>query len=140
MAKLDFYTFEYLIESGLSAYGNMFSEVFSSYRKPFSENGLLTIGGISMWEQSMDAISCCTTSIMNSYGSMMDIGNAENFYGATTDGLLEMYNLIMTYEKEYRMSSEELIKKWQENTLVVRNLQINDWISTYLQVKDFIKV
>ncbi len=60
-------------------------------------------------------------------------------YYSNSFSLLQSYEIMKGYEKKYYMPSEELFRKWKMNTLNIRNSEINDWISIYLQIKDFIK-
>ncbi len=60
--------------------------------------------------------------------------NHSNFYS-----LIRRYNILRNYEKNYNMTSEDLLNKWRANELTQRNEHINDWLTIYLQTKDFIK-
>lgn len=140
MSELGFFTCEYLMADEISNYRNLFSVDIPHYAEIFLENGLRIESSVSMWQESIDAINISMTSMLNMCDSVSNsMLEARNNYNSANGKILKMYNAIMTYEKEYDMGSAELIRKWQENTLPIRNVEINDWIGTYLQVKDYIK-
>jgi hypothetical protein len=76
------------------------------------------------------------TETSKSYSWIIDYiwENHSNFYS-----LLRRFDSLRNYENHLNMSSEELLTKWKSNTLVDKGNYINDWLTLYLQTKDFIK-
>lgn len=56
-----------------------------------------------------------------------------------TFSVLRLYDKIRGYENDYHKSSDELLKKWRQGTLGARDSRINDWLMSFLQIKEFIK-
>jgi hypothetical protein len=57
---------------------------------------------------------------------------------ANSFNLLDAYEAVKKYEEKYKMTSEEFLEKWKSNNLPFINSEINDWISLYLQIREFI--
>jgi hypothetical protein len=52
--------------------------------------------------------------------------------------LLQKYNRIKHYEEEYKTASKQLFEDWQKGKPVITDTKKNDWLMTYLQIKDFV--
>lgn len=53
--------------------------------------------------------------------------------------LAKKYRIIHSYERTNHKDSEELFKEWINGELKDRDIFINDWLLTYMQIKKFIK-
>ena len=53
--------------------------------------------------------------------------------------ILRVYDRVKKYEDEYQMSSEDLVRKWSDGSLTARDSRINNWLTSYIQIKDFVK-
>jgi|SRR3989344_7424855 len=53
--------------------------------------------------------------------------------------LAKKYRIIKNYESLKKKSSEDLWRQWVTGRLRKRDIDINDWLLTYMQIKDFIK-
>jgi hypothetical protein len=53
--------------------------------------------------------------------------------------IIKGYDLIKKYEKKYTLLSSEMFEMWKKGDLP-RNSEINEWLDTYLEIKDFILV
>lgn len=60
----------------------------------------------------------------------------ENYSGSF--GILKSYNQIKNYEHKYGEASESIFTKWKAGSLIFKNSDFNDWLTTYIQIKDFI--
>jgi len=66
------------------------------------------------------------------------VASIDDYSSPFTPSILDGYDTIKSYEKEYGIKSSDLLKDWQEGTLRIGNSDVNDWLGTYLQIKDFI--
>ena len=76
----------------------------------------------------------------NNLSNELDVLN--NFINTHFEqNIVNNFYILKKYETKYSDiadSSADLFKKWQEGSLKFRNSEINEWLSTYMQIRNFI--
>lgn len=85
---------------------------------------------------SSDSTTITGTTSTRDYQTLLDYlweNNPDSY------SVYRKYEFVKNFELRNNISSRELIVKWKSGELKSRSMEINNWLSTYLKISNFVK-